>query len=206
VGPPPRGFTVHRAYPRLCATCATRPPRRPPAATCRRDQPAPAAVKGEGRRRFDFSRSRRRARPLIFSCTTALGRSETEQGITAPCPCHRCRQGQCRRGAKPAVPAERATFPSAPIASPTTRGPLRAAGCRTRSAAAATGHLHAAGARRHRLRSNLRQESAKREPPNIPRPAAGQVRCSPAGDSAAGEASPPKDYIAAICFSPGRFS
>jgi hypothetical protein len=62
---------------------------------------------------------------------------------------------------------------------------------RTRSAATATDRLLAAGARRHRLRSNLRRESVTCKLPSIPRPAAGQVRCSPAGNLAAGEVSPP---------------
>jgi hypothetical protein len=69
----------------------------------------------------------------------------------------------------------------------------------------ATGRLHAAGTRRHRLRSNLQQESTKREPPNIPRPAAGQVRCSPAGISAAGDALSTQDYIAREQLILGRF-
>jgi hypothetical protein len=76
-------------------------------ASCNVQTPAPAAFKGEGSRGFRlFSRSRRRARHLILSGATAPGRAEAEQGITAPCPRHRCRQ------ARAAVePAERAAFP-----------------------------------------------------------------------------------------------
>jgi hypothetical protein len=43
--------------------------------------------------------------------------------------------------------------------------------------------LLAVGTRRGHPRSNLRQESVKSELPKLPRPSAGQVRCSPAGNS-----------------------
>jgi hypothetical protein len=154
-----RGTSASRFHhtPRLCAVCATRPPRRSPAATCRRQRRLHLKARGAGGS-IVFS-SRRRARHLILCGATAPGRAEAEQGVTAPCPRHRCRQGQSRRGAKPAVPAERAASPSTPIASPATRGPRGAAGCRTSGAAAA-------GLGRARRRRPSATSQA-RDPPHI---------------------------------------
>jgi hypothetical protein len=117
-------------------------------ASCNVQTPAPAAFKGEGSRGFRlFSRSRRRARHLILSGATAPGRAGAEQGVTAPCPRHRCRQARAAvEPSRPSLPSGPPS-PSAPIASPATRGSHGAARCRTGAQQRPVYGQHAAGAR-----------------------------------------------------------
>jgi hypothetical protein len=92
----------------------------------------------------------------------------------------RGRLPRCLSSSRPSRPAPVPSPPQARRVAASTQG--RAVTSLLRLQRART-ELLAAGTRRGRPRSNLRQESVKSELPNLPRPSAGQVQCSSAGNS-----------------------
>jgi hypothetical protein len=146
VDPCDRGTSASRFHctprlPRLCAVCATRPSRRSPAATCRRQRRLRLKARGAGG----------------FDCfLVPVVELATSSSLVLP---HRVAPEQSRASPRPALATAAGRpeppwslpsgppSPSAPIASPATRGSHGAARCRTGAQQRPVYGQHAAGAR-----------------------------------------------------------